>query len=559
MLIHIDIRDFAIVDQLDLDLEPGLTVLTGETGTGKSILVEALGLVLGDRADTSVVRHGSKRAEINAVFDLDHNLAATQWLREHQLEDDGECQLRRTISSDGKSKGFINGRPLPLQMLRELGNLLIDIHGQHEHQSLLRKDIQRKLLDEFADHEHLLKGVFTACHAWKSLKQEYEDLRASTLANDNQLDLLRYQTQELQALNVTVSEINRLEDDQRRLANADKLLETSNHALEMLDENEQSVDAVLSRIINDMQQLLQTDRQLSPVIDLIQTSSIQIREAATELRHHLGHLDLDPQLLESIEQRLGDIHDLARKHRVQPDELPELYERLKQRLAELEGAEECLKKLHNEIEAAAGCYLDAANKLSASRKTAAVKLAKQVTSNMKKLGMPGSGFSIGFEDNPEDAYSVYGKDRIEFLVSTNPNQPKVQLNKIVSGGELSRISLAIQVITAHQADIPTLIFDEVDVGIGGRVAEIVGQKLRALGNSHQILCVTHLPQVATLGHHHLQVSKSSSPKTTHTLIQHLSGDARSEEIARMLGGIEITAQTRAHAKEMIERAQQQGT
>lgn len=554
MLSHISIRNFAIVDRLDLDLGPGLTVLTGETGTGKSILVDALGLVLGDRADTSVIRHGSTRAEISAVFDLSRNQTALSWLQEHELDNDDECQLRRTISSDGKSKGFINGRPLPLQMLRELGNMLVDIHGQHEHQSLLRKDVQRKLLDEYAGHQSLLNDVSMAYQDWKALKQEYENLRESVLTQDNQLELLRYQANELRALNVTTTEINRLDEDQRRLANADKLLETTRQALEILDENEQSVDATLSRLIGDMQQLLQTDRQLSSVTDLLQSASIQIREAATELRYQLDHLDLDPQLLETIEQRLGDIHDLARKHRVQPEELPELNERLIQRLNEIEGLEENLEKLRNMIKSASNNYIAAAAKLSESRKAGARKLAKQVTSNMKKLGMPGSSLSVGFEDMP-DMFSIYGKDRVEFLVSTSPNQPEIPLNKIVSGGELSRISLAIQVITAHQTDIPTLIFDEVDVGIGGRVAEIVGQKLRTLGNSHQILCVTHLPQVATLGHHHIQVSKSVSSKTTQTLVQHLSGEARNEEIARMLGGIEITAQTRAHAKEMIDRAQ----
>jgi len=558
VLTHISIRDFAIVDELDLDVGQGLTVLTGETGTGKSILVEALGLVLGDRADLNVIRHGSTRAEISAIFDLTQNKAAALWLQDHELDSDGECQLRRTISSDGKSKGFINGRPLPLQMLRELGNFLVDIHGQHEHQSLLRKDIQRKLLDEYAGHEHLLNKVFSAFQEWKTLKQAHEKLLESMLIQDNQLELLRYQSQELEALNITTTGINKLEEDQRRLANAGTLLATSKRALDMLDENEQSIDASLSHIINDMQQLLHADQQLSPIIDLLQTSSIQIREAAAELRHHLSHIDLDPQLLNTIEQRLGDIHDLARKHRVQPEALPGLNERLKQRLAELQGAEASLERMRSEIEAASNNYMVAANKLSDSRNTAAVRLAKQVTSNMKKLGIPGSSFSVNFEDTPEDAYTMYGKDRVEFQVSTSPSQPTVPLNKIVSGGELSRISLAIQVITAHKADIPTLIFDEVDVGIGGRVAEIVGQKLRTLGKSHQILCITHLPQVATLGHHHIQVTKSITAKTTHTLIQHLSGEARNEEIARMLGGIEITAQTRAHAKEMIDRAQQQG-
>lgn len=556
MLTHIYIRDFAIVDQLDLELEHGLTVLTGETGTGKSILVEALGLALGDRADTGVIRHGSDRAEISAVFDLSQNQAATLWLNEHELDGDDECQLRRTIANDGKSKGFINGRPVQLQMLRELGDLLVDIHGQHEHQSLLKKDIQRKLLDEYANHGHLLNNVSSACQEWKSLHHEYEKLRQSVLTQDNQLELLRYQAQELQALNVTIPEIKKLEEDQRRLANADKLLETSSSALAMLEEDEQSIDATLTRITTNLQQLLQTDQQLSPVIDLLQTSAIQVREAATELRHHLNSLDLDPQQLNDIERRLGDIHDLARKHRVHPNELPGLYESLKQKLALIEGAEEHLEKLRAKIEAASKKYAAHASKLSGSRQNAAKKLAKQVSTNMQKLGMPGSNFSIRFEDSPEDSFPMHGKDRIEFMVSTHPSQPPAPLNKIASGGELSRISLAIQVITAHKADIPTLIFDEVDVGIGGRVAEIVGQKLRTLGKSHQILCVTHLPQVATHGHHHLQVTKSNSARTTHTMIQPLSGDKRNEEIARMLGGIEITAQTRAHAKEMMDRAQQ---
>lgn len=555
MLTHIYIRDFAIVDQLDLDLGPGLTVLTGETGTGKSILVEALGLVLGDRAGINVIRHGCRRAEITVSFDLSQNRSASKWLSEHDLDSDGECQLRRTISSDGKSKGYVNGSPLPVQMMRELGNLLVDIHGQHEHQSLLRKDIQRKLLDEFAGHQQLLGKVSSAYQKWKGLKHQYATLQERAHAQNNQVDLLRYQSQELQALNVTTDEIDRLEEDQRRLANSDKLLETGRRSLVTLDENDQSIDALLTQAISDLQQLLSSDAQLAPILELIQSASIQLREAATELRYYLDHLDLDPQLLSTIEQRLGDIHDLARKHRITPQELPALSEKLLQRLVQLEGAEEALEKLRLDIRTAITEYNTAALKLSESRKASAVKLSRQVTANMKKLGIPGSRFCISFDETPDDAPNLHGKDRIEFMVSTSPNQPEVPLNKIVSGGELSRISLAIQVITAGQTDIPTLVFDEVDVGIGGRVAEIVGQKLRALGNSHQILCVTHLPQVATLGHHHIQVTKSISSKSTQTLIQHLSGEARNEEIARMLGGIEITAQTRAHAKEMMDRAQ----
>ncbi len=558
MLTHIHIRDFAVVDRLDLQLADGLTVLTGETGTGKSILVEALGLVLGDRADTNVIRHGCKRAEICTGFDVGRNESASRWLQEHELDSDGECELRRTINSDGKSKNYINGRPLPLQMLRELGDLLVDIHGQHEHQSLLRKDTQRKLLDDFAGHQDLLNVVTSAYRQWKSLKREYDDLCASTLADDNQLDLLRYQAQELHALNVTPTEIDQLESDQQRLAIADQLLATGKHTLDTLDENEQSIDAMLSRIVIDLEALLPSDRQLSTIVDLLHSASIQIREASGELRHQLENLDLDPRQLASIEQRLADIHDMARKHRVEAHALPETFDILNQRLTMLEDAEENLAGLRARIDKAAHDYAIAANKLRDSRKASATKLAKQVTSNMKKLGMPGSHFSIRFDDATEDVIAPYGRDRIEFFVSTSPKQPAIALNKIVSGGELSRISLAIQVITAGSTDTPTLIFDEVDVGIGGRVAEIVGQKLRALGESHQILCVTHLPQVATQGHHHIQVTKSVSPKTTQTLIQNLTGEARNEEIARMLGGIEITAQTRAHAREMINRVQRQG-
>jgi len=556
MLTRIQVHDFALVDDLELEFGEGLTIFTGETGAGKSILIEALGLALGKRAESGMVRQHCKRADITALLDISGNDAALQWLRDHELEDDRECFLRRTISSEGRSRAYINGRPVPRQLLHELGLMLVDIHGQHDHQSLLRKESQRRLLDDFAQHPQLLAETARAFQQLQQLKGRLAELEKTTAGRGDQAALLAYQVQELKSLNLTAEELPALEQEHQRLANAETLIHTLRHGLAQLDDDEQSVNTVLSRIIGDLQSLQQNDDALPALTGALSEALVQLQEAAGDLRHHLDGLRLDPQRLHEIEQRLTTLHDIARKHHVRTEELPDLSARLQQRLSQLENADLERQQLLEAILAAEEAYRRHAQELSRSRTAAASALSRETTVHMRKLGMPDGEIRVQVKPLAEQRMTAAGIDEVEFLVTTNPSLPPKPLNKVASGGELSRISLAIHVVTGRRGDIPTMIFDEVDVGIGGRIAEIVGQELRTLGDRCQVLCITHLPQVAAQGHHHLQVSKQSSQKAATVNIRRLSKPQRSEEIARMLGGVEITAQTRAHAEEMLARSQQ---
>ncbi len=559
MLSHLHIRNFAIVDQLNLDFNTGLSVLTGETGTGKSILIDALGLVLGDRADSDMVRHGSARAEICATFELGDATQAANWLQTHELDDEhnrDECQLRRTITREGRSKAYINGRPTTLQMLRELGEQLVDIHGQHEHQSLVKRDEQRRLLDHFADHKTLISEVAATFRQWQKLSHELTTLNEAARSRDQQMALLRHQAEELQALNLTTRGLQKLEDEHKRLVNAEQLINTYQEALTTLDADDHAIAPKLHHVTAQLEPLVESDQQLAAVVAMINDATIQISEATDELRRQLDSLDLDPQRLSEVDQRLSDIHDAARRHRVRPDELPDHYQLLCDELASLDNADATIEQLEKAIEAKTVQYQKLASQLHNRRCAAASKLSQRVSDNMQRLGMPGGEFEVTITPHEGGKFTTHGTEKIEFRVKTNPSQNAKLLGKIASGGELSRISLAIQEITSQQGGTPTLIFDEVDVGIGGRVAEIVGQKLRDLGRSRQVLCVTHLPQVAAQGHHHLEVKKALSDQHVETQVRSLNGDERNEEIARMLGGIDITAQTRAHADEMINKAQQ---
>lgn len=555
MLTHIHVWNFAIVEKLDLALEDGLTVLTGETGAGKSILLDALGLALGDRADNSMIRHGTDKAEISVTFDTRQAPDAEAWLKEHELDSENECIIRRTISASGPSKAFINGKPSPIQLLKELGEMLVDLHGQHEHHSLLRKEIQRQLLDDLADHPKLLHSVAEAYRTWRQLKSELQRLSQANQDRDSQLELLRYQVNELESLNLAKGEAEELETEHRKLANASQLLETSERLLNLLEENEMgSVNSLLRHGLNEMQSLCKMDPVLNSVNELLDSASIQIREATSELRHYTDRLELDPQRLNWVDERLVTMTDLSRKHHIHANELPDQLITLQQELQQLEQAELRADHLQEDIDKAYAAYLSLAQKLSASRKTAAKKIARQVSDSMQLLGMEGGRFDIELTELPATEYSKHGLEAPEFIVTANPGQPLKPLNKVVSGGELSRISLAIQVIGASASLTPTLIFDEVDVGIGGRVAEIVGRQLRQLGEKQQVICVTHLPQVAALGHHHLQVNKQADKTRTSSEILPLSHPQRIDEIARMLGGIKITEQTLNHAREMIENS-----
>lgn len=555
MLTHIYIRNFAIIETLDLDLDPGMTVLTGETGAGKSILIDAIGLALGDRAGPDVVRHGADRAEIQVSFDPGRVAAVRQWLAEHDVSSGDECLIRRTVSRDGRSKGYINGTPAPMQLLRELGEQLIDIHGQHEHQSLLKRDMQRRLLDAFAGHTALVDDVAALFHAWQRLGAELESLRQAARDRDARLDMLRYQVDELATLALQPDEWQTLEDDHRRLANSSRLRDGCERTISRFYDDEVSVTAVLADGRREIGALCDVDAALAPVAELMDSAAIQLGEAVAELRRYLDRLDADPRRLVEIEQRIAAIHALSRKHRVEPDALGPLHQRLAEELALLENAGVRLDQLARDTAARHAEFIAAATRLSTGRREAATRLAKLVSDDMHVLGMPGGRFAVDIEPLAPDQASAAGIDRVEFVVSANPGQPLLPLSKVASGGELSRISLALQVATIQQGGIPTLIFDEVDVGIGGGIAEMVGERLREIGRTRQVLCVTHQPQVAALGHNQLRVSKLTGEDTTVTRIQALSHEERCDELARMLGGVKITQRTRDHAREMMARAQ----
>jgi len=555
MLTELFIRDFAIIAKLELGFEAGLTVLTGETGAGKSILVDALALALGERADSGVIRQGCARSEIIAGFTLQADQDAARWLREHDLFDDRECVLRRVIETDKASKAYINGRPVPLQQLRELGEHLVDIHGQHEHQSLLRRDAQRQMLDDYAqlaDRADTLAGHYRQL---KALEARRENLSRESSDRAARIELLRYQSQELRALDLAADEIPRLEDEHARLANANELIQgVQAVALTLYEDDETAVTSQLAQAQRKLDSLSAYDARLGEFNALLNEAGIQIDEAGGRLRHYLDTLELDPQRLAYVEQRLSAALDLARKHRVRPEELPQVLERLDTELSDIEHRDENLVKLEQQINEARATYLKLARDISKKRQDAAQTLGREVSAQLQKLGMPGGVFDPALTPLAEGELGAHGLERVEFMVSANPGQPLKPLTKVASGGELSRISLGLQVVTARVGRIPALIFDEVDVGIGGGVAEIVGRQLRTLGDKRQVLCITHLPQVAAQGHHHLQVSKHKKSGATVVQIQTLPPKERVAEIARMLGGVEITRQTLAHAEDMLSRA-----
>lgn len=557
MLTHIQIHDFALIEHLELELDAGLTALTGETGAGKSIVVDALGLALGGRSDASLVRHGAQRTDIGLVFDIANMPALQQRLSDLDLAADDECIIRRSVTLEGRSKAHINGRPVPLQMLKEIGDMLVDIHGQHEHQSLLHRDVQQQLLDDFGGLGPLAAQVARTYQRWKALQTERDALHAAARDGAARLDLLRYQTAELDTLNLAQDEVQQLEQEHTRLTHTEQFLDTCQRSLLTLDDEELSISALLNRVMRELDALRIHDASLTSICEMLHSATIQTDEAVSELRDYVERLELDPQRLQTIETRLGTIHDLARKHRVPPAELPVLHEQLLKALAELDSADGRLGGIEQELNDVSQSYRQQTKELSAQRAATAKRLAPKIIDIIRQLGMPGGELHINLEPLEENNFALYGMERIEFLVSANPGQPPRPLNKVASGGELSRISLAIQVITANSNRIPTLIFDEVDTGVGGRVAEMIGQQLRALGHTHQVFCVTHLPQVAALGHQHFQVAKHVEKNNTRTQIQKLTLSERKDEIARMLGGIEITQQTLAHAAEMVVRGQEQ--
>lgn len=554
MLTSLFIRDFAIVHKLELAMEPGLTVLTGETGAGKSILIDALALALGDRAESGVIRHGSERAEVAAGFDLSARQDAARWLQAHDLFEDGECLLRRVVERDKGSRAWINGRPVPVQQLRELGELLVDIHGQHEHQSLLKRDAQRQMLDDFAGLSATVEELGNTYHTLRELEERRDALRREGADRSARIDYLRHQVQELEALKLSADEIPQLEEEHKRAANAAELVQGAQGIAQSLyDDEEHAIASRLARAIRELESLSEYDASLGELMSLLNEASVQVDEVASRLHHYLDHLEVDPQRLEWLESRLGTLHDLSRKHQVKPEELPEVLVRLQTELADIEDFDVNLEKLDHDIAASRETYLKLAKQVSDARRKSAGKLGKDVTGEMQKLGMPGGRFEITLTPLPKGELGAHGLERVEYQVSANAGQPPKPLTKVASGGELSRISLALQVVTARIGRVPTLIFDEVDVGIGGGVAEIVGAQLRTLADNRQVLCITHLAQVAAQGHRHLQVTKETAANTTITHIGPLNPKERVHEIARMLGGVEITRQTLDLAEEMLSK------
>ena len=549
MLCHLHISNYTIVDQLEMEFLSGMTVITGETGAGKSIMLDALGLCLGDRADPAAVRSGSARAEITATFDISNVPAASRWLVSRELASDDECILRRVITREGRSRAFINGNACTLQDCTQLGELLIDIHSQHAHQSLLRRDTQRQLLDDYAGQGKAAKQLEQLASEWLRHRRQLDELTAASDEQGARAQLLAYQVEELDALKLGDDELPALVAEQKQLANAEQILQATQQALDLCEAQEDGARAAL--------QILQSDALAGNTIDnareLLDSATIQLEEARNELRQHLEAVEIDPGKLADIEHRLDTIYDIARKHRVQAPALGELHRALREELQGLTGGSARVEELAAELDKLRADYDVAAGKLSATRAKAATKLQKKVEAQLADLAMEQCQLRIALHPRDSDDPHPQGREDIEMLISTNPGQEPRPLGKIASGGELSRISLAIQVVSAGVNTVPGMVFDEVDVGIGGAVAEVVGQLLRAMASASQVLCVTHLPQVAAQGHQHLQVAKTANREQAWASLSQLKADGRVEEIARMLGGIDITEKTRAAAKEMLTR------
>ncbi len=566
MLKHLYIRNFAIIDELELDFNSGLTALTGETGAGKSILLGALNLVLGDRADNDSIKQGCDYAEIVAEFDIQDLDEVTTWLVSQELNSDEECILRRRISKDGRSRAYVNTTPVNLQNIRELAEMLIDIHGQHEHQSMMKSTVQRQLLDDYAKHSPLLKAVSNLYVELILVEEQFQHLQQTSNEQNDRLDLLRFQTQELETLALEENEYQKLNKQHKRLANAERLSSTVQQVIHLLSEDENSnIQSSVSRIINSVNKINEIDESLSPVSEMLSDALVQIDESVSILQNYRDNIDLDSSQLAKIEQRMQNILDLARKHRVEAEELPALHAKLQKELDDIDHLDERLDELAKQQKQLEEKYLEACDKLTSSRNKAAAKLNKNITQAMQTLGMNGGRFEITI--NPlASKRSAYGLDQIEFTVTANAGQKCKAVARVASGGELARISLAIQMIIANNSKIPSLIFDEVDSGIGGGIAEIVGRHLRLLGcanmgnantgRANQVLCITHLPQVASQAHHHLRVEKLTKNKQTSSQVITLDKEQRRQEIARMLSGVDITEQSLAHADEMIGRAQE---
>jgi DNA repair protein RecN (Recombination protein N) len=554
VLVHLQIRDLAVIDAAEIELDGGLTALTGETGAGKSIIVDAVMLALGGRASAEVLRHGAERAEVTATFGVAGNAAARRWLDEQAIAaDGGELVLRRVVGRDGRSRQYVNAQALPAQSVRELGERLIDIHGQQEFLSLVNRAAQREIVDAHGVAPALLDEVATLAAEWRSCRDERDSLASLARDRGARLELLRYQVGELDALALAPGEAEELAAERQRLANRGRLAESAQGALALCYEGDgDDAHALAARAASLLRPAVGLDARLAAALAQIEESLIALREAGASLGAYLEGLDADPARQELVERRVAAIEELARKHRVEPSALPAKLDELKGLLEGLEQSESTLGGLDGRLADLRRRYAAAAAGLGAARRAAARKLAAAVTSLMRQLGMPGGRFEVGVESDADADPSADGAERIEFLVSANPGEPVKPVARVASGGELSRISLAVQVAAARRTSRSCLIFDEVDAGIGGGVAEIVGRKLRELGDRGQVLCVTHLAQVASQAHHQHRVSKITDGRSSRTTVAALDEGERVEELARMIGGVEVTRKAREHAREMLK-------
>jgi DNA repair protein RecN (Recombination protein N) len=555
MLTQLTVSNYAIAERVELQFSKGMTALTGETGAGKSIVLDALSLAMGGRADAGAVRHGAKRADITASFDVSRITEARLWLEQHELDDDHDCILRRVISKDGRSRAYINGQPCPLADLKDLGSRLMDIHSQHQHQSLLHKDTHRKLLDEYAGVETLASDTREAWKIWSKTRQRLTERQQNADEAEARLQLLRYQVEELDRLALESGEQENLEQERARLSHADTVLLNSQQAALLCTEEDNSAADLVRQALQQLENLPTEVPALADTIQMLNDAQIQISEAGDNLRRFVEDYEADPARLAEVEERLSAIYQMARKHRITPEELPEFHQRLSAELASLDDGEGSVEQLEAELQSQRTHFDELATRLSEARQEAAAKLDQRIADELAQLSMPAVQFVTHLNRNGANEPSPCGLEDVEFLVSANPGQPARPLAKVASGGELSRISLAIQVVVAQTSTTPTLVFDEVDVGIGGGTAEVVGKLLRTLGDDGQVLCVTHLPQVAAQCHQHLFVSKFTEQDATFSKIETLDDHGRISEVARMLGGVDMTEHTIAHAREMYTKGQ----